>query len=88
MAAGDAAASAYLHPLADAVQVRHILRAGAHAARVLELDGDSHATGRVAELATAPAIDVLVRYPRVGVGTNRVSELMYELDAALRGESR
>ncbi|WP_157805127.1 hypothetical protein [Mumia flava] len=30
--AGDAAAAAYLHPLARATQVAHILRASAHAA--------------------------------------------------------
>ena len=36
-AAGDAAAAAYLHPLAKATQVRHILGAGAHAARAAEL---------------------------------------------------
>lgn len=36
-AAGDAAAAAYLHPLAHATQVGHILRASAHAARALEL---------------------------------------------------
>ena len=34
-AAGDAAAAAYLHPLADATQVGHILRAAALAARVM-----------------------------------------------------
>lgn len=37
MAAGDAAASAYLHPLADVAQVNHILRSAAHAARAKEL---------------------------------------------------
>ncbi len=37
MAAGDAAAAAYLHPLARATQVRHILGSAAHAARAAEL---------------------------------------------------
>lgn len=36
-AAGDAAAAAYLHPLAKATQVRHILGAAAHAARAAEI---------------------------------------------------
>lgn len=36
-AAGDAAAAAYLHPLAKATQVRHILGAPASAARAAEL---------------------------------------------------
>ncbi|WP_425286485.1 putative immunity protein [Actinopolyspora xinjiangensis] len=36
-AAGDAAAAAYLHPLARASQVDHVLRASAHAARAAEL---------------------------------------------------
>ena len=36
-AAGDAAAAAYLHPLAKATQVRHILGSAAHAARAAEL---------------------------------------------------
>ena len=35
-AAGDAAASAYLHPLAKATQVRHILGPAAHAARAAD----------------------------------------------------
>ncbi len=43
MAAGDAAASAYLHPLADAVQVKHILRASAHTIRALELSASGPA---------------------------------------------
>src|SRR6476620_1905407 len=37
-AAGDAAAAAYLHPLAKATQVRHILGAATHAARAAVLD--------------------------------------------------
>ena len=41
-AAGDASAAAYLHPLAKATQVKHILGSAAHAARAFELfaDGD------------------------------------------------
>lgn len=52
-AAGDAARAAmcaasapYLHPLTDAQQVKHILEAGAHAARAAELiAGDDRAVG-------------------------------------------
>ena len=50
MAAGDAAASAYLHPLADAAQVKHILRASAHTIRALELSASEPA-------ASAPSAD-------------------------------
>ncbi|MGW4093399.1 putative immunity protein [Nocardia sp. NPDC004750] len=87
MAAGDAAASAYLHPLADAVQVNHILRASAHTIRVFELCpseeyGDS--VERIADLATPLLIDVLRRYPRIGAGANRVSRLVHQLDNRLR----
>lgn len=39
-AAGDAASAAYLHPIAKAHQVGHILRAAACAARIAELDAD------------------------------------------------
>ncbi|MEU4451604.1 putative immunity protein [Nocardioides sp. NPDC023903] len=35
--AGDAASAAYLHPLADAAQVGHILRAAASVARIAEI---------------------------------------------------
>jgi hypothetical protein len=45
-AAGDAAAAAYLHPIAQATQVGHILRGAASAARVGELNaGDDPAIG-------------------------------------------
>lgn len=88
MAAGDAAASAYLHPLADAVQVNHILRASAHAIRVFELRPSEEYAGdpveRIVDLATPLLIDVLRRYPRIGAGANRVSRLVHELDNRLR----
>nr|WP_225443284.1 exonuclease SbcC [Lolliginicoccus lacisalsi] len=88
MAAGDAAASAYLHPLADAVQVNHILRASAHTIRVLELCPSDEDIGdpieRIVGLATPRLIDVLSRYPRIDAGTNRVSQLVHELDNRLR----
>lgn len=81
MAAGDVAASAYLHPLANPVQVKHILRAPAHAVRVLELthspdrDADlSPHLERFASYATSQLRDVLRRYPRIGATPSRTSE--------------
>ena len=96
-AAGDAAraamcaaSAAYLHPLADAHQVKHILGAAAHAARAAELiAGDDrevgamhieHARGR----ARPAVVDVLKRYPAAPAGGGRVGELLRDLDDALR----
>jgi hypothetical protein len=88
--AGDAAAAAYLHPLAKATQVGHILRAAANAAYAKELSagndpnvGDAHlaqARGR----ATSTVIEVLRRYPLAPVGKSRVAHLMTALDHSLR----
>ena len=97
-AAGDAAraamyaaSAAYLNPLADAHQVKHILGAAARAARAAELmagdDGDigaghiEHACRR----ATPAVVDVLRRYPPAPPGGGRVGELLRDLDGALRG---
>ncbi len=88
-AAGDAAAAAYLHPLARATQVGHILRAAAHAACAAELAagdprvGHEHiatARGR----ATPTLVSVLRRYPVAPAGRSRVAVLMKSLDTALR----
>ncbi|ALE85277.1 hypothetical protein XF36_20745 [Pseudonocardia sp. HH130629-09] len=90
LAAADAAASAYLHPLAKATQVGHILRAAAHAAHAVELaggdaprGGDAH-LARVLLCATPELVDVLCRYPRAPTGRSRVAALMSGLDDALR----
>jgi len=89
-AAGDAAAAAYLHPLAKATQVGHILRAAANAARAAELSaGNDHASGsalieKARGRATPTVIDVLRRYPRAPTGTTRVARLMRALDDSLR----
>lgn len=89
-AAGDAAAAAYLHPLAKATQVRHILGAAAQAARAGELAyGDDPV---VAEYLLAAAVkrvtptvrDVLSRYPRAPHGRARVTVLIQKLDSLLR----
>ncbi len=89
-AAGDAAASAYLHPLARATQVRHILGAAAHAARAAELArGDDPVVAEYVVTAAArradPVVrDVLSRYPRAPGGRSRVRVLVGRLDSLLR----
>ncbi|MFF7338068.1 putative immunity protein [Streptomyces sp. NPDC008163] len=87
-AAGDAASAAYLHPIAKAHQVAHILRAAANAARIAEIEAPG-AADRALECArdrAAPAlIDVLRRYPPAPTGRSRSAQLMTALDAVLRG---
>ena len=89
-AAADAAGAAYLHPLAKATQVRHVLGSAAHAARALELDaGDDPSVGehhlaRLRDLAQPVVVDVLRRYPAAPAGGGRVGELLRRLDASLR----
>jgi hypothetical protein len=92
-AAGDAASAAYLHPIAKAHQVAHILRAAANAARVAEIAaGDEPVVGERAihiarEKSPQLVIDVLRRYPAAPAGRDRAAELMSRLDAALRNGS-
>jgi hypothetical protein len=88
-----AASAAYLHPLAKATQVKHILGSAAHAAHALELDaggdtgvGDGH-IDRAARRASADLISVLSRYPAAPHGGGRVGELIRRLDSALRQRS-
>lgn len=89
-AAGDAAGAAYLHPLAEADQVSHILRAAACAARAAESNADDDvAVGerlikQARRRATPTPIDVLKRYPDAPVGKSRVAILMKDLDSSLR----
>jgi hypothetical protein len=86
-----AASAAYLHPLADAHQVKHILGAAAHAARAAELiAGDDREVGdehieRARRRATPAVIDALKRYPLAPPGGSRAGELLRDLDEALRG---
>jgi hypothetical protein len=88
--AGDAASAAYLHPIAQASQVGHILRASASAARIAEMEaGGDPAIGdavleRSRQRATPVLIDVLRRYPPATRGSNRVARLMSTLDHSLR----
>jgi hypothetical protein len=99
-AAGDAtraamcaASAAYLHPLANAHQVKHILGAAAHAARAAELTaGGDRDVGadhieQARRRATPVVVDVLSRYPVAPPGGGRVGELLRDLDGALRGRS-
>ena len=91
--AGDAAAAAYLHPIAKASQVGHILRGPVSAARIAELvAGENPEVGevfieRAKNHATPVLIDILSRYPIAPKGKNRVAHLMSLLDSKLR-ESR
>ncbi|MFG2021183.1 putative immunity protein [Actinomadura geliboluensis] len=89
-AAGDAASAAYLHPIARATQVGHILRGPANAARIGELQaGDDPAVGdmlieQARGRATPVLVDVLSRYPLAPAGKSRAAQLMSALDASLR----
>ncbi|WP_330236548.1 putative immunity protein [Streptomyces sp. NBC_00566] len=89
-AAMAAAGAAYLHPLAKPTQVKHILGAGAHAARAAELvAGDDRRVGAdqlegTVRRATPLVVDVLSRYPAAPDGGGRVGELTRLLDATLR----
>lgn len=88
--AGDAASAAYLHPIAKASQVGHILRACASVARIGEIaaGGDPGIADALLERsrrrATPVLIDVLRRYPPVTNDGNRVAQLMCTLDRSLR----
>lgn len=88
--AGDAASAAYLHPIAQASQVGHILRASASAARIGEMaaGGDPAIADALLERSrrrvTPELIDVLRRYPPVPSGSSRVALLMSALDHSLR----
>jgi hypothetical protein len=89
-AAMAASGAAFLHPLARATQVKHILGAAAHAARAAELAaGDVPGVGveyveRAARRATPKVIEVLRRYPMAPAGGGRAGELIRALDRTLR----
>ncbi|WP_381562089.1 putative immunity protein [Streptomyces eurythermus] len=89
-AAMSAAGAAYLHPLAKATQVKHILGASAYAARAAELVADDDRSvgaehlKRMAHRATPVVVDVLKRFPSAPEGGGRVGELIRMLDADLR----
>ncbi len=89
-AALAAAGAAFLHPLAKATQVKHILGSAAHAARACELSaGDDPSVGadhiaQVRVLAPPVVLEVLRRFPSAPLGGGRVGELIRELDTSLR----
>lgn len=89
MSAGDASASAYLHPLADAAQVSHILRGPSHCVLALEArDNDpltrADAVAAVLGESTPVLVEVLCRYPRVAIRDRAIADVMHHLDAQLR----
>ncbi|GAB3623802.1 hypothetical protein GCM10027418_18860 [Mariniluteicoccus endophyticus] len=89
MAAGDAAASAYPHPLARATQVGHILRGPSHAALALrkKAGGFVYHDGSldvVLERLTPAVIEVLFLYPQPSKGASEVSGVMSSLDSLIR----
>lgn len=91
-AALAAAGAAFLHPMPEATQVKHILGAAAHAARALELSTEASAAGaehirRARELATPLLVRILKRYPPAPSGGGAVGELIRQLDTSLRKET-
>ena len=91
-AAVAAASAAFLHPLAKATQVLHILGPAAHTARAFELDAgdDPDVVADYLEkarcLANPIVVSVLTRYPNAPSGRGRVGELVRSLDNTLRSE--
>lgn len=93
-AAGDAAGAAYLHPIAKARQVGHILRSAACAVRIAELAAGPDPDARAAAVRTALAdvgrradttvVEVLRRYPPTPPGRNRLEQLLADIDVWLR----
>lgn len=89
-AAMAAAGAAFLHPLARATQVKHILGSAAHAAGAFELAaGGDRRVGyahlvRARVAAPETVVDVLTRYPAAPGGGGRVGELVRQLDVLAR----
>jgi len=82
-AAVAACGAAFLHPLAKASQVLHILGPAGHAAYAFELAGAAYPVD--ARAVADPVVRrVLARYPNAPSGRGRMGELVRELDAALR----
>lgn len=89
-AAGYAASSAYLHPLASPAQVRHVVGPAQYTALARELETGDPAAGD-AEIRWAiehapPAVRELIRrYPAGKPGRTRLGELHRRLESGLRG---
>jgi len=90
-AAGLAASSAYTHPLVDVQQTKHIAGPAAYAALALELNqGGGHAVGDqeviwAIEHAPPQVRAVLLQMPAREMGKSRLENLMYRVDAGIRG---
>jgi hypothetical protein len=93
-AAGLAASSAYTHPLADIQQTKHIVGPAAYAALALELNqgGDpsigDHEVMWAIEHVTLEVRDVLLQMPAREMGRTRLENIMYKIDASIRGRNR
>lgn len=89
-AAGYAAASPFMHPLATLDQAKHALAPATYAALALELaavdhpDGGDEAIRWAVEHASEVVRDVVGRMPARGAGRSRLDALYYQLDAGLR----
>jgi len=91
-AAGSAASSAYMHPLATIDQAKHALAPAMYAALAKELDAGRKSTVGEKEIrwaikrASAAVREVVGRYPARGPGRSRQEVLLYQLDAGLRSD--
>jgi hypothetical protein len=87
-----AASSAYTHPLADVQQTKHIVGPAAYAALAVELDrggdysiGDSEVVWAI-EHVTPEVGEILLQMPAREIGRTRLEDLMYKIDAGIRGK--
>ncbi|MFB7669434.1 putative immunity protein [Kitasatospora sp. NPDC056138] len=89
-AAGYAAATPYIHPLATPHQVKHVLAPAVHGARAREIAAGEEASVGDEEIRWAiehasPAVRGIVRQmPVRSPGRSRLDTLYHRLDAALR----
>lgn len=92
-AATQAVGAAYLHPLADSRQVKHLLGSAAYAAHAAELNaGDDTAVGIeycnwAIQHAPPVVAKVLARYPAPSAAGGRSGELLRYIDEALRRQT-
>jgi len=90
-AASHAAGAAFLHPLADANQVKHILGAAANAALAEELSGttdeDEGTLSWAGAYMPSEVADVLGRFPPAPDGGGRAGAMLRTLDASVRARS-
>lgn len=89
-AARAAAASAFLHPVPQASQLKHILGAAAHAALAFDLmpdepcgSADRHIARSISGIP-AIVVEVLTRYPPAPAGRGGVAAIIRRLDDAIR----